>query len=164
MQCGAGSSGPKSDATGVATVDSDGEAVAIYENGNGDPVELGPNVQQSIVTANQPREARLRNGSTANQRSGRYGVRSSHFFVNRTVVTYATTGCGPRDHCCTTTFTGAVDDGFWDVTDLPLVGGLFCSKPDGMERNCEWEDHKPYPFVPFSWTIEYDNPKRKKKQ
>ena len=97
----------------------------------------------------------LRDGSTANQEKGRYGVKSSYTFVGDTVVEYLTTaGCGPNDDCCTTQFTGALDDGFWDVI-VP------CLDPDGDGPNCELKG-VPYPFVPFSWTIEYDNPKKRK--
>ena len=115
VQCGAGSSGPVSTSVGAAIVHSDGSATARYYHdllgpaGPGEPVELGPDVQQSIITANQHREANLRDGSTANQETGRYGVVSSHRFVNNTVVEYQTTGCGPDDACCTTTFTAALD-------------------------------------------------------
>ena len=171
VQCGAGSSGPVSTSVGAAIVHSDGSATARYYHdllgpaGPGEPVELGPDVQQSIITANQHREANLRDGSTANQETGRYGVVSSHRFVNNTVVEYQTTGCGPDDACCTTTFTAALDDGFWDVTDLPWFGPyLGCSEPDGIYANCEVIGGSPYAFVPFTWTIEYDNPKRKRKR
>ncbi len=165
VQCGAGSSGPVSTSVGTSVVHGNFSATQRYGAQMPGPVELGSAVQQSIIDANLPREANLRDGSTANQKQGRYGVESSYLFVNNTVVEYKTTGCGPNDACCTTTFTAALDDGFWDVTDLPWFGSyLGCSAPDGIRPNCEVTDGLPYAFVPFTWTIEYDNPKRKRKK
>ena len=168
VQCGAGSSGPVSTAVGAAIVDDNATAATRYTLRQSGPVELGPNVQKTIIDANLPREARLRDGSTANQQKGRYGVESSYLFVNNTVVEYETTdGCGPKDACCTTTFTAAVDDGVWDVIDIGLIApvrtAVGCTVPDGAGQNCEVFPGKPYAFVPFTWTIEYDNPKRKRK-
>ena len=166
VKCGAASSGPRSIGTGQVTVGNIFVASALYRYGRGLPAELGRNVQQSIIDANLPREARLRDGSTANQKKGRYGVKSSYTFVGDTVVEYKTTGCGLDDDCCTTKFTGALDDGFWDVTGLDLdwdwLDNVICASPDRIGPNCEWRG-TPYPFVPFSWTIEYDNPKKRKR-
>ena len=161
-KCGMGSLGPRSNGTGAVTVDSDIEAASWYKWGNGRAAELGPSVQAGIIRVNEPREQRLLDGSTTNQMSGEYGVESPDLFVNRTVVGYATQGCGAADACCTTTFTGALHDGFWDVTDLRIVGPYIgCSSPDGDGPNCEALGGKPYAFISFSWTIEYANPKRK---
>ena len=58
-----------------------------------------------------------------------------------------------------------VMDGFWDVTGLDLdvtwLDKLICADPDRLGPNCEIRG-TPHPFVPFSWTIEYDNPKKRK--
>lgn len=164
-KCGMGSLEPRSNGIGAVTVNSDIEAASWYKWGNGRAAELGPSVQAGIIRVNEPREQRLLDGSTTNQMSGEYGVESPDLFVNRTVVGYATQGCGDADACCTTTFTGALHDGFWDVTDLRIVGPYIgCSNPDGDGPNCEALGGKPYAFISFSWTIEYANPKRKRKR
>ena len=133
-------------------VDNDVEASLHYFQGGGETVGLGPESQASIRQSERQRlaERRLREGTSEDPTSGRYGVTSSKTFINNTVVTYETT-CD--DSTCTTVFQGAVDDGYWDVNVLVPE-----SMHDGKGDNAEIAGGEPYAFETFSWEITYPNP------
>jgi len=97
------------------------------------------------------REQKIRNGETTSL-SGNYGVNmtTSMYHVGNTRVDYSTT-CGSKS--CVTDFSGFTQDGFWDVTGI---------NNDRMGPGGELKGGNPYPYIPFSWTISYPNPYKKK--
>jgi len=118
--------------------------------GPGEPARLGEESRAAIKNSldQQVRSERIRTGKTSNLFRGRYGVDVTRekFFIGRTAVEYQTDCAGGE---CTTTFTGAVDDGFWD----PI------GKADGPGPRGEIPPGKPYYFVPFQWTMTFRDPR-----
>ena len=133
-------------------VDGTVAATAHYYQGNGQTVGLGPDSQASIRQSNRQQlaERRLRDGTSEDPNRGRYGVDSSMVYIGDTVVTYETS-C--NDSTCTTTFHGAVDDGYWDVNILVPE-----SQHDGPGPIAELPGGTPYAFRTFTWQITYPDP------
>ena len=136
--------------TGNPVVNSTFEALQHYFRGNGEPAELGPDVQDAIINSRdqQYRYDRIRTGRTPNLDRGVYGVDvelDGAYFVGDTPIEYKTL-C--RSGSCTTTFTSR-GDGFWDVVRDVDRGGPRGELPGGT----------PYPFLPFSWQQTFPDPR-----
>ena len=109
---------------------------------------------------------------------GCYKANSQNLWVGMTEVHYITT-CGDSQ-CCTTTFTGGVNDGFWDVYHIDFVNYVnyvMCVEVYSFECAYEYVPFTctfdqsgpcgefpfatPYAFIPFSWSIRYPDPRVK---
>jgi hypothetical protein len=135
---------------GHPVVNSTIEALQHYFRGNGEPAELGPDVQDAIINSRdqQYRYDRISTGRTPNLDRGVYGVDvelDGAYFVGDTPIEYQTL-C--RSGSCTTTFTSR-GDGFWDVVRDVDRGGPQGELPGGT----------PYPFLPFSWQRTFPDPR-----
>ena len=142
--------GPPQGGTGNPVVNSTFEALRHYFWGNGEPAELGPDVQDAVINSRgqQYRYDRIRTGRTPNLDRGVYGVdveRDGAYFVGDTPIEYQTL-C--RSGRCNTTFTSR-GDGFWDVARDVDRGGPRGELPGGT----------PYPFLPFYWQRTFPDPR-----
>jgi RHS repeat-associated protein len=147
---GADSNPASQGGTGNPVVNSTFEALQHYFRGNGEPAELGPDVQDAIINSRdqQYRYDRIRTGRTPSLDRGVYGVDvelDGAYFVGDTPIEYQTL-C--RSGSCTTTFTSR-GDGFWDVVRDVDRGGPRGELPGGT----------PYPFLPFSWQRTFPDPR-----
>ena len=133
-------------------IDGNLEAISHYYGGDGEEVKLGPKAQAAIRNSDRQLQAEhnLRTGETANQWSGLYGVDGGGF-IGKTPVSYTTSCAGGR---CTTTFVASDGDGFWDLNN---------SIPQRLHDRdgpvAEYRFGNPYAFIPFSWSITYDDPR-----
>ena len=115
---------------------------------------------------------------------GCYRAETGNLWIGATEIHYVTKCDGA---CCKTNFDGAVNDGFWDMAPLHinyLLDLLNCGLQAGqgaLEPYCplieeylgqgltctydqagpcgEVLDGKPYPFIPFTWSIKYPDPR-----
>lgn len=128
-------------------VDSTGEALSHYVNGNGEEVELGPKTQEAIKNSEDQkyRSERIQSGETPSLK-GSYGVNVEKivYHVGDTPIFYETKCSGGS---CTTTYTNK-GDGFWD----PFY--------DSDGRGPQGEFGTPFGYKSFQWSETYPNPYR----
>jgi hypothetical protein len=129
-------------------VDSTGEAMDHYQDGNGEPVELGPNTKNAL--RNHPlvqQQSEALKAGTAKHLNDNLSVemRGEVYHVGKTRVDFST-AC--QSSSCTTTYVGFSNDGFWD----PIAPTGF---GDGIGGNWEIHGGTGYHYNSYSWFETY---------
>jgi hypothetical protein len=149
----------KNEENGYRTIDSTSEAWHHYYTGNGTPVNIGPNTVAALKSHPEQlrRQSNITSGVTPEPYEGNYSVDltrvKSTFYIGQTRVDYSAT-YGSK--FAVIDFIGFTYDGFWDAVDL-----LNIFEGDGLGPKWEFPGSKPYPFIPYRWTISVPNPRLK---
>jgi hypothetical protein len=112
-----------------------------YYFGNGEPVNLGVNIRAALYSSPTYKimTQEIKNGETKEYDSYKFNLKDRVFFMGLTSVDIHTT-VGSKYRV--TNFVAFIRDGFWDIF----------SGDDGPGKDGEVLG-KPYPFVPYRWTI-----------
>ncbi|MDN3649166.1 RHS repeat-associated core domain-containing protein [Reinekea marina] len=142
------------DVVGFVVIDSTSEAIDHYYNGYGVPAALGEYTINAVINndTHKGKEDKIIAGNSTSL-SGDYGINLTWnlntYHVGDTPIVYKTI-CDSYE-TCKTTFTAFSNDGFWDAD-------IFANDDDGPGPEAEYEGGVVYPYIPYEWTIEYDNP------
>lgn len=133
-------------------IDNNKDAVNNYYNGDGSPVELGPNTRKALLNSKEYKNvlSKLANG-TARSRTNTFDVDLTFqgaFQVGNTNVDYSTS-C--TDGCCITTFKAFVRDSFSDPAGMGIE--IPSMSPYGQVLTPH-----PYNYIPYVFRMEYNNP------
>jgi len=149
----------KNEANNYITVDSTDKASFRYLLGDGSPANIGPNTIAALLSHDTQlwKQNRITSGITPGPYEGDYGVDMTKtkdtFYIGKTTVLYSAT-YGSK--FAVIDFTGFAEDGFWDIFASP-------DKTDGDREGPKYDipGSKPYPFIPYRWTISVPNPRIK---
>jgi hypothetical protein len=149
----------KNDVNSYNTVDSTDEALRHYFNGNGAPVNIGLNSIRALQSHPEQlrRQDRITTGQTEGPNEGNYPIDMTRvertYFIGQTRVDYSATY---GNKFAVIDFTAFRYDGFWDVVLTGILNRVI--KGDGPGPKYELRNGKPYPFIPYNWTISVPNP------
>jgi len=141
------------------TVDSTDEALRHYFNGDGAPVNIGPNSIRVLQFHPEQlmRQNRITTGATEGPNGGNYRIDMTKgertYFIGQTRVDYSVTY---GNKFAVIDFTAFRFDGFWDVVLTGILNKIIDG--DGPGPKYELRGGVTYSFIPFNWTISVPNP------
>ena len=130
------------------------EALKLYYDNDGSPAWISGKAFDAVKAENNKiYNRKIKSGKTT-LAEGNYTLDMTlqEFFIGKTRIDYK---IDTSEKTSTVTFTAFNYDGFWDAD-------VFAPKEteDGPGPNNELEGGTVYPFIPRSWSMTFDNPKK----